>query len=211
MNNTLFITFEGIEGCSKSTQSQMLYDWMQQKNIDCVITKEPGSPHIEECKKIREIVLNPKNEINPTAELFLFLADRAQHVDFIKENLKNGKCVICDRYIDSTRAYQSARGFSRSKIDDLLSFAINDLYPDLTILLDLDVEIGLKRAKKVSEFKGGDRMELAEGSFHSAVRYNFLQIASSITDQHRFKVVDANQTIDTIHKEIVHAVSRRLW
>jgi len=214
MSKALFITFEGGEGGGKTTQAQLLYDWMQKRSIPCSITKEPGSGHIEECVKIRELLLNPQNTLCPTSELLLFLADRAQHVEnFIKLALAEGIHVICDRYSDSTRVYQCARGLSRDKVDLLLDFATGGLLPDITFLLDIPVNIGLERARAKSIYKDGDRMEKAGPKFHEDVRHGFLKLAESVAECHRFRIIDTAppKTINDTHQEVVELVSKELW
>jgi len=210
----MFVTFEGGEGSGKSTQTQLLSDWMKKRNIPHVLTKEPGCPYIQECVKIRELLLDPKNELTTTAELLLFLSDRAQHVEmFIRKQLEKGVHVIGDRFSDSTRIYQCARGFSRSKIDMLLELATGGLTPDLTILLDVPTSIGLERAKAKSIFKDGDRMEQAGARFHEDVRHGFLKLAESLSERHRFVVIGTSppKTIAETHEEIVKHISKKLW
>lgn len=209
---SLLISFEGGDGSGKSTNANMLSEWMKKNNIPHVLTKEPGTPYIEECKKIRELLLNPENELCDETELFLFLADRSQHIQkLILPSLQEGKHVICDRFADSTRCYQQSRGFSRSKIDMLLEVATNGIKPDITFLLDIPVNIGLDRAKTKSVYKEGDRMESAGSEFHEDVRYNFLKLAESIEEQHRFYVIDASRTIKEIHQDIVNIISKKIW
>jgi len=213
-NIPLLITLEGGEGSGKTTQARLLFDWMQKRKIPCVLTKEPGSEHIEECVKIRELLLNPQNTLSSSSELLLFLADRAQHVNsLIKPSLEAGKHVICDRYADSTRVYQSVRGFSRDKIDTLLDFATGGLMPDVTFLLDIPVDIGLERAKAKSIYKDGDRMEKAGREFHEAVRFGFLKLAESVSEEHRFQVINSSppKALEETHQEIVTLVSQKLW
>lgn len=213
MSKAIFISFEGGEGAGKSVQSQLLAEWMEKRGVPCVLTKEPGTPYIEECKAIRELLLNPKNNLSDAAELLLFLADRAQHVSgLITPSLAAGKHVICDRYADSTRIYQNVRGFSRDKIDVLLEFATGGIMPDTTFILDVPVDVGLKRAKAKSIYKEGDRIENAGLSFHEDVRYGFLKLAESIAEQHRFYIIETeNKTIEQIHEEIVNEVAKKIW
>jgi dTMP kinase len=214
MTEALFITFEGGEGGGKSTQAKLLYDWMENRNIPCVLTKEPGTSYVEECVKIRELLLNPQFNLVPSAELLLFLADRAQHIEkFIKPSLEKGIHVICDRYSDSTRVYQSARGLSKRIIDQLLDFATGSLKPDITLLLDVPVDIGLERAKAKSIYKEGDRMEKAGTKFHNDVKYGFLKLAESMEDGERWRVINAAppKTIEEIHGEVVQHISLKLW
>jgi dTMP kinase len=214
MSEALFITFEGGEGGGKSTQAKLLFDWMNERDIPCVLTKEPGTSYVEECVKIRELLLNPKCNLCASAELLLFLADRAQHVEnFILPTLKSGKHVICDRYSDSTRVYQSARGLSKRIIDQLINFATGKLNPDVTFLLDVPVNIGLERAKIKSIYKDGDRMEKAGDKFHEDVRHGFLKLSESLEDGLRWKVINAAppKEIDDIHKEVTEHISLKIW
>lgn len=213
MERGLFITFEGGEGSGKTTQVSRLEEWMSQRGIEHTITKEPGSAHLVECAKIRKLVLDPSNNIGSRAELLLFLADRAQHVEkFIKPTLESGKHVICDRFSDSTRVYQGSRGLSRQKIDLLLDFTTDNLDPDLTIVLDVPVDVGLTRAKAKSIYKEGDRMEMAGVQFHEDVRHGFLRLAENPKET-RFHIINAAppKSIEEIHQEVVREVSRRLW
>jgi dTMP kinase len=212
----LFITLEGGEGGGKSTQADLLINWMKERNIPCALTKEPGCPEIIECVKMRKLLLDPNNNLTDRSELLLFLADRAQHVDqFIRPNLEKGVNVVCDRYSDSTRVYQSARkglGLGRQKIDTMLDIATNELDPDLTFILDVPVEIGLERAKAKSIYKDGDRMEKAGIRFHEDVRHGFLKLAENVMER-RFRVINAAppKEIKDIHEEIVTAVSKKMW
>ena len=213
-NKALFFTLEGGEGAGKTTHAELLSKWMAERGIKHILTKEPGSPDILECVEIRKLLLNPEHDLTPAAELLLFLADRSQHVEkLIKPALESGKHVICDRYADSTRVYQCARGFSRDKVDTLIEFATGGLMPNVTLLLDVPVEIGLERAKAKSNYVGGDRMEQAGSKFHQDVRHGFLKLAESLKEGHRFKIIESSPLKDkeTTHKEIVNYVSKKLW
>lgn len=213
MSKGLFITLEGGEGCGKTTQADKLCEWMENRKISHIKTKEPGSSFIKECVKIRNLLLDPENDIVPLSELFLFLADRAQHVErFIKPELEKGNHVICDRYADSTRVYQCARGLSRDKIDILIDFATNNLVPDITFILDIPVDVGLERAKAKTNGTG-DRIEQAEMKFHEDVRHGFLKLAESIQEEQRFQIINAAppKTIEEIHEEITKHLSKKLW
>lgn len=214
MTKPLFITFEGGEGTGKTTQIHLLSAWMEDRNIPHIVTKEPGSD-LPECKKIREILLNPESDIVDAAELLLFLADRAQHVErMLKPALESGKHVLCDRYTDSTRVYQGIRKLGRTKLDPLLEFATRGLMPDMTIIIDVPVETGLERAKGAGgEYEGGDRMERQANAFHQSVRQGFLKLAESLSEQGRMVLVDAAppKTIEQIHEVIVARVASRLW
>ena len=213
MSKGLFITLEGGEGSGKSTQAGKLCEWMKNRKISHIKTKEPGSSFIKECVKIRSLLLDAENDIVPLSELFLFLADRAQHVErLIRPELEKGNHVVCDRYIDSTKVYQCARGLSRDKIDVLIDFATSGLTPDLTFILDVPVDVGLERAKAKSNGTG-DRIEQAEVKFHEDVRYGFLKLAESIQEEHRFQIINAAppKTIEEIHEEITKHLSKKLW
>lgn len=208
----MLISFEGGEGSGKTTHAKLLANWMSGRNIPHILTKEPGSDTIKECKKIRKLLLDPNNDLTDRTELFLFLADRAQHVEkLIKPALEDNKHVICDRFIDSTKNYQSARGLDRQKIDLLIDFATNGLKPDVTFILDIPVDVGLLRAKAKSIYKEGDRIEKASLKFHEQVRNNFLKMAESLIED-RFIVVNIlDKNINQVHAEIIKYISYKLW
>jgi dTMP kinase len=152
----IFITFEGIEGCGKSTQSKLLAEYLQKRGIDTLSTREPGGPKISE--EIREILLsNANDEMIDRTEVLLYMASRSQHTgEWIIPALDSGKIVISDRYYDSTIAYQgAARKIERKVIDMLTHFATFGLKPDITFLVDLPAEVGLSRI----EAKNADRLE----------------------------------------------------
>ena len=197
----MFITFEGGDGCGKTTQIKLLDEYLRSKGYQTLLTREPGSKGLG--IKLREILLNYDGEVSPRAESFLFLADRAQHVDcIIKPALKNGVIVLCDRHTDSTVAYQGyGRGLDLEQIHNLNSIATNGLKPDLTIVLDVDVETSQKRVGAEK-----DRMESAGIEFFERVRKGFLEIAKQ--EPERVKVVDSTQTIEEIHKQILELVAR---
>jgi dTMP kinase len=201
MKRGLFITFEGIEGCGKSTQSKMLADYFQEQNFDFCVTREPGGTLISE--KIREILLdNANKEMNPETELLLYMASRSQHTgQKIIPALESGAHVICDRYYDSTLAYQgAARDLDKKFIHLLTDFATYSNSPDITFLLDISVEESMRR---ISD-RGKDRMEEEPDSFHIKVREEFLNLASE--DEDRFVVLDGTKPIDEIFvliKEII--------
>lgn len=201
MSKGLFITFEGGDGCGKTTQIKLLDEYLRSKGYQTLLTREPGSKGLG--IKLREILLNYDGEVSPRAESFLFLADRAQHVDcIIKPALENGVIVLCDRHTDSTVAYQGyGRGLDLEQIHNLNSIATNGLKPDLTIVLDVDVETSQKRVGAER-----DRMESAGIEFFERVRKGFLEIAKQ--EPERVKVVDSTQTIEEIHKQILELVAR---
>ena len=198
----MFITFEGAEGSSKSTQAQLLSKWLGDVGIEHIVTKEPGTPMVSSCQEIREILLNPINHISERAELFLYLADRAEHVEkCIKPALDEGMWVISDRYIDSTRVYQGiGRNLGIGKIDSMIEYATHSVKPDITFIMDVPVEIGLCRAKRSNkEFEGGDRIERENIEFHNSLRKGFLEIAKN---HERYIVLDATKSIKDLHDEI---------
>ena len=201
MTKGLFITFEGGDGCGKTTQIKLLDEYLRAKGYETLLTREPGSKGLG--IKLREILLNYDGEVSPTAESFLFLADRAQHVDcIIKPALKKGVIVLCDRHTDSTVAYQGyGRGLDLEQIHKLNSIATSGLKPDLTIVLDVDVETSQKRVGSEK-----DRMESAGVEFFERVRKGFLEIAQK--EPERVKVVDSTQTIEEIHNQILELVAR---
>lgn len=201
MTEGLFITFEGGDGCGKTTQIKLLDEYLRNKGYKTLLTREPGSKGLGE--KVREILLNYDGDVSPVCESFLFLADRAQNVDcLIKPALKEGTIVICDRHTDSSVAYQGyGRGLDIDRIKKLNSIATSGLNPDLTIVLDVDVETSQKRVGAEK-----DRMESAGIEFFERVRQGYLEIAKQEPD--RVKVVDSTKTIEEIHKEILELVGR---
>ena len=196
----MFITFEGIEGSGKSTQIQLLKEFFEKKAQKAFFTKEPGSSEVG--KKIRSILLNKENKIFPLTEIFLIFADRIQHVqEIIKPNLNEGKIVISDRYFDSSIAYQGQReGVDKKEIYKLINML--DLpTPDITFLLDLPVDVGLKRAKNRASL---DRFESEEISFHEGVRQNYLDLQEQNLE--RIVKIDALQTPDEIFSNILKKI-----
>ncbi|CCY25624.1 thymidylate kinase [Brachyspira sp. CAG:484] len=196
MNKGLFITFEGADGCGKTTQLMLLAKGLKAKGYDVVVTREPGAKGLGE--KIREILLNYDGEVSSRCEAFLFLADRAQHMDIIvRPAVEKGKIVLCDRHTDSTVAYQGyGRGLDIERINNLNNIATSGDKPDLTFVFDIDVETSMKRV-------GGqkDRMESAGMEFFNRVRNGYLEIARQ--EPERVKVLDAAKSIDDIHKNVV--------
>ncbi len=201
MKRGLFITFEGADGCGKTTQIKLLDKYLCSQRYTTLLTREPGARGLGE--KLREILLNYEGEVSPMCESFLFLADRAQHVDcIIKPAIENGVYVLCDRHTDSTLAYQGyGRGLDIDRIKLLNNIAVNGLKPDLTIVFDIDIKTSLSRigTKK-------DRMESAGIDFFNRVRAGYINIAKQEPD--RVKIVDASDTIDNIHKKVVELVKQ---
>ena len=201
----MLITFEGVEGAGKTTQINNLKTYLVNKGFNTIITRQPGGSILG--GKIRSLILDPDQEDKPSnlAELLLYIADRAHHVETIIEPaLAKNIIVLCDRYIDSTIAYQGyARGNDLEKLAYLNSIATKDLKPDLTIVMDLDPEIGLKRAHKRNNAQL-DRIELEKIDFHKKVRNGFLEIAQK--EPHRVKVVDASKSEEAISIIIIDLV-----
>ncbi len=196
-----FITLEGVEGSGKTTQMALLHDRLEADGHRVLLTREPGGTPIAEA--IRGILLDPANTaLSPVAELLLYEAARAQNVaERIRPALEEGRIVICDRFADSTTAYQGAgRVLPRDAVRELHRLATGALWPDLTIVLDLPVEEGLKRAGAAHT---RDRIEREPVEFHERVRREFLRIAES--EPRRVKVIDAAQSLEAIAAAI-HAL-----
>ena len=201
MKKGLFITFEGGDGCGKTTQIELLDKYLQIKGFKTLITREPGAKGLG--TKLRDILLNYEGDVSPRCESFLFLADRAQNVDcIIKPAIEKGVIVICDRHADSTVAYQGyGRGVDLNEINRLNNIATNGLKPDLTLVLDVDVETSMQRVGKDK-----DRMESAGKDFFERVRQGFLEIAQK--EPKRVKVISSSDTIENIHKQITELVDK---
>jgi len=195
----LFIAFEGGEGAGKSTQTQLLTEWLEARGHAVLLTREPGGTPLG--KSLREILLDNKTgTIAPRAEALLYAADRADHVaTVIRPALEKDFVVITDRYIDSSIAYQGAgRVLSSGEVARISRWASESLFPNLTIILDIPAEIGLGRIKKK------DRLESEPLAFHERIRQEFLQLA--LMDPERYLVVDATQSVEQIHSAITTRV-----
>ena len=196
MKKGMFITFEGADGCGKTTQMKLLAEYLEKKGIDVVLTREPGATGLGE--KVREILLNYEGPVSDRCESFLFLADRAQNIDIIvNPAVEEGKVVLCDRHIDSTVAYQGyGRGLDIERINMLNNIATNGRKPDLTFVFDIDVETSMARVGKEK-----DRMESAGKDFHNRVRQGYLELAKQ--EPQRIKIIDAAKSIEEIHAEVI--------
>lgn len=207
-----FITFEGIEGCGKTTQESRLAEILSQKGYPVVVTREPGGCAIAE--QIRAILLDAANRaLVPLAELLLYAAARAQHVEeVIRPALAADKIVICDRFTDATAAYQGyGRSLDVSLIGELNSLATGGIKPDLTILLDCPEEVGLSRAMaRINSVEGAreERFEQESLRFHRAVREGYLRLAAAEPD--RFVVVDGTLGIGETAAAVAETVISRL-
>ncbi|WP_321403790.1 dTMP kinase [Maridesulfovibrio sp.] len=209
----MFITFEGIEGTGKTTQIKKLTAFLQESGHEVDVTLEPGGSRIG--RELRKILLNmDSTDITGECELFLYLADRAQHVgQVIKPAVEAGKIIISDRFADSTIVYQGyGRGLDPKLLRELNDVAVSGNWPDLTVLLDLDPEIGLKRAmtRNLQENKMQEegRFEAESLEFHNRVREGYLTWAA--LNNERIVVVDADQTPEDIFAEIKVKVLERL-
>ena len=192
----LFITFEGSDGSGKSTQLKMAAEFFKNKGFEVVSTRDPGGTLLG--LKIREILLHHDGKVASYCELFLYLADRAQHIEEkIIPALQEGKVVLCDRYVDSTLAYQGyARGIDTEEILMLNNIVAKSLMPDLTFVFDVSTEVAEQR---VGETK--DRLESEAKEFHQKVRFGFLELTKKFPD--RIKVIDANQEIEKVHFDVI--------
>jgi dTMP kinase len=196
-----FISFEGIEGSGKSTQAKLLAGHLRTQGHTVITTVEPGGTGIGQ--KIRSLLLEPRNHMDPLTELLLYYASRAQHVrEVIYPALLKNTVVITDRFTDSTLAYQGyARGLDLSIIHTLDEIVVPDMKPFLTFLLDLDVEEGLRRNRHARK---EDRFELETIEFHDRVRKGFLQIAAE--EPKRVKVIDASRSAEEVSKDIIKGI-----
>lgn len=199
MSKGLFITFEGTDGCGKTTQIELLKTYLETKGYKVILTREPGAKGLG--TKLREILLNYEGEVSSNCESFLFLADRAQHVDtLIKPAIERGEIVLCDRHTDSTVAYQGyGRGLDLEQIHMLNNLATSGLKPDITFLFDIDIETAQQRVGKSK-----DRMESAGMEFFKRVRQGYLEIAKS--EPQRVKVLDATQKVEDISQKVIEYV-----
>ncbi|GBE91440.1 dTMP kinase [Nostoc cycadae] len=202
------IVFEGVEGCGKTTQMQLCGQWLESLGISVVVTREPGGTELG--SHLRRLLLE-KSEDKPVAdvtELLLYAADRAQHVEQeLKPNLAAGKYILCDRYTDSTVAYQGyGRGLNMSLIEQLNYIATSGLTSDLTIWLDVDVEVGLSRKRK--DAAGLDRIEQETIAFHHRVQQGYSQLAAAHPS--RIVRVDGSLSKETVHSLIQEILRDRL-
>ena len=201
MQKGLFITFEGADGFGKTTQLNLLKDYLTKKHFDVVLTREPGGKGLGE--KIREILLNYDGEVSNRCESFLFLADRAQNVDVIvNPAIKQGKIVLCDRHTDSSVAYQGyGRGLDIEQIKTLNNLATGGKQPDLTLVFDVDIETSMKRVGNQK-----DRMESSGIEFFNRVRNGYLELAKQEPD--RIKVIDSTKSIEDVHKQVLDIINK---
>jgi len=203
---SMFITLEGPEGSGKTTQLPKLADYLRKSGFDVLTTREPGGTSISE--QIRTVLHNLENkEMNPRTEILLFQASRAQLVEqVIRPHLAKGGVVVSDRYADSTLAYQGyGHQIDIEPLRVLVTFATGGLKPNLTILLDVDVEIGLRRKELKGEW---NRLDAYNLEFHRRVRQGYLQLVQ--TEPKRWEVIDASQSPIQVQNEIRRLVTERL-
>lgn len=202
----MFITFEGPEGSGKSTHIPDVAEFLRAAGYDVLTTREPGGTSIGD--QIREVLMSMKNqELQPRTEILLFLAARAQLVEeVIKPALQDGKIILCDRYGDSTLAYQGyGHGLDLDILRSMLDFATAGLKPDLTILLDIDVSEGLKRKRNKDEW---NRMDAFEVSFHDRVRLGYYALMEAEPD--RWQVIDTARPREIVQQDIRQVVLAKL-
>lgn len=204
MKKGCFISFEGMDGSGKSTQIRKLKSYLEKRGYDVILTREPGGTSIGE--KLREIILDPENkEMKPMTEAFLYAASRSQHVEeVIKPALEAGKIVICDRFADSSIAYQGyGRGLDE-EVKMINEYAVCGCIPDCTFLMRIDLETGNCRIGS----RKRDRIELEEESFHKNVYRGYEALGKSFPE--RITVIDATGTIEEIFDKITERVDRTL-
>jgi dTMP kinase len=203
-----FISLEGIEGSGKSTQIKLLKEKLNELDYDVLFTKEPGGTEIG--KKIRKILLDPiHHKMDDRAEILLYAADRAQHVvETIVPALKENKVVITDRYIDSNIAYQGyGRQLDMNMVKMINEWVIRNVWPNLTILLDINVKDGLKRARDLTPDKTGDRLERELVDFHKRVKKGYLKMAEN---EDRFKIIDAGRDPNEVNNDVLETIKEEL-
>ena len=204
MQRGKFLTIEGTEGVGKSTNLAFVADWLRGRGIEVIVTREPGGTPLAD--EIRSLLLSKREEpFDETAELLLVFAARAQHLaQVIKPALARGAWVLSDRFTDATFAYQGGgRGLSKTTIEQLEQLVQGDLRPDLTLILDIDVELGLNRARQRGEL---DRFESEAVVFFERVRAAYRQRAESAPN--RYAVVDAGKTLNEVQIEIDQVLTR---
>ncbi|MFB6357116.1 MAG: dTMP kinase [bacterium] len=202
---SFFISFEGPEGSGKTTQAELLAEFLEERGHTVNLTREPGGTSLSE--KIRDLLLDPDHEdMNARTELFLYLAARSQHVsEKIQPALDRGEVVICDRFTDASLVYQGiGRDLGLKRVRELNQFATNDLEPDLTFILDVPMEQGLSEARKRSRTRWntqeGDRMEQETDEFHASVRDGYRKIAEK--NPQRYSVLTRKDSIDDTQKQV---------
>ena len=209
MDSGKLITFEGLDGCGKSTQLEKATDWLKEQGCSVLKTCQPGGTVIG--KQIRKILLNPEHEeLQPESELLLYLADRIQHLyDSILPAKASGTIVLCDRFHDSTVAYQGyGRGLNLKCIESIVAHCIKPYLPDLTILLNISPETVASRLEHRQELVKKDRLDLESSSFFKRVAQGFQELAAA--ESERFVCINGEKDIEVIHQEIINILQQRL-
>ena len=197
-----FITFEGIDGCGKTTQIDLLSQYLDSIGENNIIVREPGGTDVSE--KIREILLDEKNKISDSTETLLFLSSRSQLMDeIISNNIKNGQFTLCDRHTDSTLAYQGyGRGLNITILEALNNFSTSNIKPDITFVLDINLSESIKRIGK-----NRDRMEQSGLAFLTKVQNGYYTIINNNNNNKRYKLIDCNnRSIESINNEIITVI-----
>ena len=205
-----FLTVEGIEGVGKTTQVARIAAVLEGRGIAHIVTREPGGTPLAE--KIRNLVLSPREEsLSPAAELLLMFAARAVHLEnHIEPHLHAGRWVLCDRFTDATYAYQGAgRGMNMADISRLETLVQGERRPDLTLLLDVPVDVGLARSKQRDLGKTRDRFELERSAFFERVREGYLERARAHPE--RIAILDAGLPVDEVTARITAVLEERAW
>jgi dTMP kinase len=209
----MFISFEGVEGSGKSTALGRLCAALDNRGVSCLRTREPGGSELG--KSLRALLLDARQQVAPEAELFLYLADRAQHVrQVIRPNLEQGRLVLSDRYADSTIVYQGyGRGLPVERLFELNQLAVGGLWPDLTLLFDLDPHVGLARARARNADHGTQvsegRFEAEALAFHQRVRKGYLAWAGRFPE--RFRIIDAGRFPEEVYAQVENALEAHIF
>jgi dTMP kinase len=199
-----FITFEGIDGCGKSTQLRLLASELRVRGLEIVTTREPGGTRLGQ--KLRAALLDVEEQVDPLAELLVFAADRAHHVrTLLLPALKADRVVLSDRYADATVAYQGAgRGFKPELIREIVQLATGGLTPALTLLFDLSVAESVVRTRRRVASKNSDRLDSEDAEFHTRVRNAYLEMAKA--EPNRFRIIDARGSVQETHETVMNIV-----
>lgn len=207
MKKGFMISFEGGEGCGKSTQLKRFEQYLKDKNLSYILSREPGGTPVGE--KIRQILLDKNEKLSSTTEFFLFCAGRNKNVlDVILPALEEGKVVVMDRFSDSSYTYQGYAGdIDLQDVVQITKLATGGLEPDMTVLLDLSYESGMARKQKDENLRNLDRFELKDKSYHDKVRAGYLDLAKK--NPHRYFVVDASQSPEKVFSDIVTEFEKR--
>lgn len=203
-----FLSFEGIDGCGKSTQLRLLASLLRLRGVEVVSTREPGGTPLGQ--QLRHVLLEAETQVHPLAELLLYAADRAQHVrTLVRPAIEAGQIVLTDRYADATLAYQGAgRGFEPGVVASIVDLATGGLKPELTLLFDLPVATARERTRqhrRRPERPEGDKIEAEDAAFHERVRGCYLRLADE--EPERIRVVDSSRSIEEVHQRVLDIVT----